>query len=343
MTTAAEQACQRLHDAAQRAGLHCVATTWSGWHVPYTFVCGKGHRFTRFASNIVFHSVRCPECVNQERLARLQQAAQDKGGQCLESSYLGGATPHRFECADGHQWQARPSSITNGKRWCRQCAHAEHAQRMRRADGLAQLQRIAAEKGGACLSDVYTIGKSSYRFQCAQGHQWETVGDEVMRGAWCSACAIEAKRRNYRVVDGLARLQQRASEQGGECLAQAYVGAISRYRFRCKRGHEWETTGHRIMRGAWCVQCVHDNKKLGIELMRQIAHERGGACLSEQYVNSATKLQWECHRGHHWHAIPAAVRKGHWCPLCAIQNRIRNANSKARMKYQASPPRGQRS
>lgn len=272
-----------------------------------------------------------------ERLARLQQAAQAKGGQCLESTYLGADVSHRFACAQGHHWKARPSKIfaKSNASWCRKCAHAEHAQRMRRQDGLALLQRIATEKGGICLSNAYTTGNAYYGFRCAQGHQWETVGNEVVRGAWCRLCANATKKQSYLLADGLERLQKCAQNKGGECLSQVYLGAKAHYRFRCRDGHEWESTGHRIIRGGWCPPCAHGNKRLGIALMRHIAYERGGACLSEHYQNSWTKLHWECHRGHRWHARPSSIKKGHWCPECSHLEQIRSRKSNARWKYLA--------
>ena len=59
------------------------------------------------------------------------------------------------------------------------------------------------------------------------------------------------------------------------------------------------------------------HKKLPIEEMRCLAGNRGGKCLSSEYVNARTKLIWECNIGHTWRAIPANIKKGHWCPICA--------------------------
>ncbi len=332
-----ERALQRLHGAARQAGLQCLENIWHGWEARYTLLCEQGHQFTRVGSSIVFQSTICQECLRLERLVRLQQAAQAKGGKCLENAYLGAKARHLLECVHGHQWKAEPSRIISTPSWCPHCASIEHGLRLRKQDGLEQLQRIAAEKGGACLSDAYTGGKAYYKFQCAQGHQWDTAGNEVMRGAWCGVCANDAKRQNYLLADGLERLRTAAKNHGGECLSQTYTGGKTKYRFRCSHGHEWESTGHKILRGAWCKQCVYDSKKLGIEVMRQIARDRGGACLSEHYVNSMTKLHWECDRGHRWHAIPGAIRNGHWCRVCAHFNQIRNPKSKARAKYLALP------
>ena len=56
-----------------------------------------------------------------------------------------------------------------------------------------------------------------------------------------------------------------------------------------------------------------------IEVCRQAAAFRGGKCLSETMTKGdlATRLKWECGRGHTFEASPALVLKGgHWCPDC---------------------------
>jgi hypothetical protein len=56
--------------------------------------------------------------------------------------------------------------------------------------------------------------------------------------------------------------------------------------------------------------------------MNKTAEIRGGLCLSEQYINSKTKLKWQCSKGHVWEALPTNVKnKGSWCPICAIKIR----------------------
>jgi hypothetical protein len=50
--------------------------------------------------------------------------------------------------------------------------------------------------------------------------------------------------------------------------------------------------------------------------MQEIATKKGGKCISDEYVNSSTKLRWECGRGHIWDAAPSDIKRGKWCPEC---------------------------
>lgn len=88
-------------------------------------------------------------------------------------------------------------------------------------------------------------------------------------------------------------MRQIAHDQGGQCLTNDYLGTKAHYRFSCAAGHEWETQGVRIFRGAWCPSCAQDQKRLGIATMREMALARGGRCLSEIYVNTGSLQKTE--------------------------------------------------
>jgi len=60
--------------------------------------------------------------------------------------------------------------------------------------------------------------------------------------------------------------------------------------------------------------------KKTIEDARRAAIRRGGECLSNEYLNSWTKLQWKCEKGHRWEATFDGIQAGHWCPECGKEN-----------------------
>lgn len=136
-------------------------------------------------------------------------------------------------------------------------------------------------------------------------------------------------------MDGLARLHEAAARHGGECLADEYVGANPRYRFRCIQGHEWETKAAHILAGSWCKACLTQSQRLTLEDARRIAAERGGQCLSAEYIRCQEKLHWLCHRGHSWHSAFSNIRSGRWCPTCGHMDRLSSSKSKVRQRYEA--------
>ena len=51
--------------------------------------------------------------------------------------------------------------------------------------------------------------------------------------------------------------------------------------------------------------------------MREIAHLKGGKCLSKEYIDQNSPLKWMCEKGHTWDADLQIIRQGGWCRQCA--------------------------
>ena len=59
-----------------------------------------------------------------------------------------------------------------------------------------------------------------------------------------------------------------------------------------------------------------NNIILTIKEMHELAHLKGGNCLSTNYINNQTKLKWKCSKGHVWEATPDSVKNQNtWCPF----------------------------
>jgi len=112
-----------------------------------------------------------------------------------------------------------------------------------------------------------------------------------------------------------------ARGMGGHCISPLYVNSDTPLRWQCAAGHQWRAVPASIRKGSWCPACA-GVKRGTIQEMRKIAGSRGGACLSEGYRNTDTKLSWRCSAGHEWSAAPTHIKKGHWCPWCARVARL---------------------
>ena len=246
--------------AAARGG-QMLDDRYLGVAAYYRLRCGQGHEWEA-TGNSVLGGSWCRQCSDEKRslalrdpegLARLQAAAAAKGGVCLSKIYTTGSARYRFRCAQGHEWVATGRLVINGS-WCRQCSDEEKSLMLRDPEGLARVQAAAAAKGGVCLSETYTGVSGRYRFRCAQGHEWETQADTVLRHGWCARCAHDARRVGIEVY------QEIAAQRGGQCLSQVYYDYKTKLTWMCHKGHVWQAIPGSIRQGTWCPECANANK-----------------------------------------------------------------------------------
>ena len=180
---------------------------------------------------------------------------------------------------------------------------------------IEDMKEAARLRGGWCLSEIYINQLTKLTWKCAEDHIWEALPKHVRKGSWCPVCARKRENRIKRPDLNIESMKIISEKLGGVCLSDRYVNKSTKLRFKCEKGHEFETRPAEIQRGSWCPYC---SGKYGnsIEKMHKIAKERGGKCLSNSYINVFTHLSWECANGHQFNAIPKHVLNGHWCPNC---------------------------
>lgn len=181
---------------------------------------------------------------------------------------------------------------------------------------LKEMQEIAASRNGQCLSDSYTNSWTKLEWCCAAGHKWEAKPNDIKTSkSWCPVCAGHEPLT-------LEDMKEMAESKGGTCLSDAYVNSTTKLRWRCAKGHVWEATpGNIRSRNSWCPVCS-GKARLTIDGLREIAHQRGGQCLSDSYQNAHSKLRWRCAKGHEWEATAHDVKTHKtWCPKCALTPR----------------------
>ncbi|MBC5992414.1 zinc-ribbon domain-containing protein [Pontibacter cellulosilyticus] len=182
---------------------------------------------------------------------------------------------------------------------------------------IEELRKLAAEKGGRCLSSSYHGIRGKLRWKCAKGHEWEATPETVKLGYWCAPC-------NGVVRTTIQDLHAHAEKMGGRCLSLDYTNPKARYHWQCSDGHTWWASWSSIRySGTWCPECGRRQAwikrgKYTIETLQHFAHNKGGKCLSEEYMGFDKHHKWECASGHKWEANCNNIFSNKtWCPLCA--------------------------
>lgn len=254
--------------------------------------------------------------------------ARERGGECLSTEYINIGQPLRFRCAKGHEWETKGHNVRAGN-WCSACVgRVKHT--------LAQMQALARERGGECLSAEYRNANAPLQWRCAMGHEWTATASDVKNnGSWCPKCAY--RQRASKMWLGLDVARELARERGGECLSTQYpTGPTKTLRWRCADGHEWEMPISAVRHmGQWCPVCASGLAERFCRAMFEaifdapfpkarpswLRNSRGGQMELDGY-NDCLKLAFEYHGEQHYSEVPFFHRKS------SLAKRIEDDNAK---------------
>jgi hypothetical protein len=129
----------------------------------------------------------------------MRAMAQERGGECLSEKYADTRSKLRWRCGRcGHEWEATPSNIRRGN-WCPgECLRARREISLARGRtkpraprySIADMKRLAADRGGRCLSPAYVDAHTPLKWRCGEcGREWMAAPSDVKKGTWCAVCS----------------------------------------------------------------------------------------------------------------------------------------------------------
>jgi hypothetical protein len=301
-----------LEQLARSRGGTCVGLlSGDGWRAKYTWRCSEGHTWEARVDSVKYGSW-CRQCSTDRQkktIEEMQALASKLGGKCLSPAYADAHTKLKWQCGQGHCFEATPSHVKH-RRWCRICGNKRATLEGRMPIG--EIQKLAVTRNGRCLSDSYTPGQK-VKWRCEHGHVWEANLQNVKSGSWCPVCGhLRSGKKRLSIEE----MRDIARSHGGKCLSTSYQNTDSKLQWECSEGHTWFAIPSTVKKGYWCAECA-GHKRRGIEDAREIARERGGTCLSLEYHSSGGRLKWRCAEGHTWMGQYNNVASGRWCPECS--------------------------
>ncbi len=173
-------------------------------------------------------------------------------------------------------------------------------------------KNLAISRGGKCLSTEYINALISIEWKCKEGHIWLAKFKSVKNAnSWCPTCAGKAKLT-------LEECQELAISRGGKCLSTEYINNQTHMEWKCEEDHIWFAVFSSVKDCcSWCPTCAGKAKST-LEECQELAISKGGECLSKEYINVKTHMEWKCEKNHTWLAIFKSVKHGNaWCPYCS--------------------------
>ncbi|MDA8960767.1 zinc-ribbon domain-containing protein [Akkermansiaceae bacterium] len=119
----------------------------------------------------------------EHTIGEMQALARGRGGECLSTSFYSTAKKLKWRCSEGHEWEAIPKNMLSKGTWCPFCSGKAQL-------SIDEMQAIAKERGGECLSSTYSNGHKKLKWRCSEGHIFEATPSHVRHsGSWCRTCA----------------------------------------------------------------------------------------------------------------------------------------------------------
>ena len=296
------------HKIANEKGGKCLSTEYINNNTKMKWECGDGHIWETTFTHIKSSQSWCPKCSghNEITIKDCEISANEREGLCLSNEYIVGKKI-KWKCGEGHEWESLFSRAN--PQWCPYCSG--------KFNNITTLEEYANERGGKCLSVEYINSNTKMKWECREGHIWDSsFGHMKSQKSWCPKCgkiSCANKRRS-----NITECHKIANEKGGKCLSTEYINSHTKMKWECGDGHEWDSSfGHIKNSESWCPKCS-GKQKYTIEECCTHANTKQGKCLSTEYINCNTKMEWECKEGHKWYSKFGSVKYKSWCPICLL-------------------------
>ena len=135
---------------------------------------------------------------------------------------------------------------------------------------IEDLQRLALEKGGECLSPYFMGADKKHHWKCSKGHDWMASWTSVNKvGRWCPECVGRMSPEK-----NLKKLSDVAISRGGILLSTTYLNSSVKLKWQCKEGHQWEAKPGDVKNGSWCPLCSRLTRKFKHELKKRLNNKK---------------------------------------------------------------------
>jgi len=183
---------ETIVERARALGGRCLSDSYVSHDTPMSFECNNGHVFKAQPGNVLYRKTWCPLC------ARNVPAGCDESDlgvvhdlsnvQDMSMRNKNDRTKLRWRCDEGHTFSATLDLAQ--QRGCARCARKEAF----RQDGVARLQKLAADQGGRWIESDYKGSLAKYEFECANRHRF-TKHIHHAEKHWCGLCKKSRTKR----------------------------------------------------------------------------------------------------------------------------------------------------
>ena len=307
-----------MHLSAKKNGGKCLSKKYINNRTKLTWQCSEGHRWKSLPLSIR-SGKWCSVCRNNKsNIKEMQVIAKSRNGKCLSKKYINTMTNLTWRCNEGHEWEAMPDSIKRGT-WCPQC-NSFYSESLCRTTFEQIFYKKFPKYRPSWLKNK-NGGKMELDGYCSSLElAFEYQGEQHFKLSYF----IKTKKLLEKRIKDDKTKKELCKENQVNLIIISYKDNLLELPLIIKKKLENKKIN---LNNYDFNKKINFNKiyehRTNIKYMKQIAAKKGGRCLSDQYVNNHTKLEWECAKGHQWWAVPSSVIERTWCPDCGGSKRLK--------------------
>lgn len=218
----------RFRARLQELGATLLEPVYLGSNRPHRVRCAVGHECNPWPADLARGRGLCKTCAGQDPKAAeaaFRARVEELGGIVLDTAWEGVRARYRIRCAAGHEATPRAQDVRARGGICATCANVDP-----RAAEARFRSRLAA-LGAVLLDQAWRGANTTYRVQCAGGHEVRVRPGNISHGGFCNLCFGRSPK------DNLARLRALVERHGGTLLETSWKGSLAPHRIRCPKGH----------------------------------------------------------------------------------------------------------
>lgn len=192
------------------------------------------------------------------------------------------------------------------------------------------------ERNGSLTPDMFSKASMQIKvwWKCKKGHEWQsTIAHRTQMKSKCPYCSNRKILKGYndflttnqstQLLDEWDYAKNNAEGIFPDSITE---GSKKKVWWKCKLGHEWQTTITERKRGYLCPFCSGRYPVVGETdlctthptLAREWNYKKN-APLTPQMVShgSSKKVWWKCKKGHEWQSVIRSRVNGNGCPYCS--------------------------
>lgn len=242
-----------------------------------------------------------------------------------------------WQCALGHEWQARIGDRTSYKTGCPFCANKKVLSGFN--DLAFRFPNIAkdwdySKNQGISPTQIHFGSKTRVHWKCNLNHEWlAAIQSRTSMNQGCPVCS------NNKVVAGVNDMATThpnlAAEWHPDLNSRAtpqtvVAGTSKKIWWKCIQGHQWQVSGNqRVTYNSGCPICSNKRVQVGENDLQTVFPEvarRWHPTMNREIlptsitVGSNKKFWWLCEFGHPWKATVSSLSnpvKAQGCGVCA--------------------------